>query len=167
MSDSSVYCFVETPFLLQRVHLVTSYRRISLLNVISNLLECCVFNHIKYHFYALLNVSKHGFVQGRSIVTQLLTFYHDTVQNLDSGLQTGIVYLDLAKTFNSVSQPRLLYKLCQYGISDQLLKCSGSYLLNRHQRCLVHGHSLSLATCIVWRSSREYTWPTAFSSVHK
>ena len=51
--------------------------------------------------------AQHGFLQDRSTVTQLLAFYHEIGQSLDKGLQLDIVYLDLAKAFDSVSHQRL------------------------------------------------------------
>ena len=66
--------------------------------------------------------AQHGFLQGRSTVTQLPAFYHETGQSLDRGLQSDIVYLDLAKAFDSVSLQRLLLKLSRYGVSGKLLQ---------------------------------------------
>lgn len=80
-------------------------------------------------------------MQGRSTVTQLLSFYHTIGENLDKGLQTVIVTLDLAKAFDSVSHKRLLLKLSRYGIGEQLLQWFNSYLEGRSQRCVVHGCS--------------------------
>ena len=57
-----------------------------------------------------------------STVTQSLAFYHEIGQSLDKGLQSDIVYLDLAKGFDSVSHQRLLLKLSRYGVSEKLLQ---------------------------------------------
>ena len=83
--------------------------------------------------------AQHGFLQGRSTVTQLLAFYHEIGQSLDKSLQSDIVYLDLAKAFDSVSHQRLLLKLFRYGVSGKLLQWFESYLGERGQQCLVHG----------------------------
>ena len=83
--------------------------------------------------------AQHGFLQGRSTVTQLLAFYHEIGHSLDKGLQLDIVYLDLAKAFDSVSHERLLLKLSRYGVSGKLLQWFESYLGQRGQQCWVHG----------------------------
>ena len=83
--------------------------------------------------------AQHGFLQGRSTVTQLPAFYHETGQSLDRGLHSEIVYLDLAKAFDSVFHQRLLLKLSRYGVSGKLLQWFESYLGGRGQQCLVHG----------------------------
>ena len=54
--------------------------------------------------------AQHGFLQGRSTVTQLLAFYHGIGVTLDKGLQFDIVYLDLANAFDSVSHHGRLLK---------------------------------------------------------
>ena len=64
-------------------------------------------------------------------------------QSLDKGLQLDIVYLDLAKAFDSVSHQRLLLKLSQYGVSGKLLQWFESYLGGRGQQCLVRGFTSS------------------------
>ena len=49
-----------------------NYRPISLLCMVSKVMERCVFNSIKHHAYSLIDSSQHGFITGRSCVTQLL-----------------------------------------------------------------------------------------------
>ena len=83
--------------------------------------------------------AQHGFLQGRSTVTQLMAFYHEIGQSLDKGLQSGIVNLDLSKAFDSVSHQWLLLKLSRYRVSGILLQWFESYLGGRGQQCLVHG----------------------------
>ena len=103
---------------------VTNYRSISLLCVVSKVLERCIFKHFEEFLCPLFHNAQHGFLQGRSTVTQLPAFYHETGQSLDRGLQSDIVYLDLAKAFDSVSHQRLPLKLSRYGVSGHF--CSGS-----------------------------------------
>ena len=116
---------------------VTNYRPISLLYVISKVVERCVYVKLKEHLCAFFDPVQHGFLQGRSTVTQLLTFYHEIGQALDEGLQSDIVFLDLAKAFDSVCHQRFIFKLSRYGIGGPLLHWLRSYLLGRHQRTIV------------------------------
>lgn len=74
--------------------------------------------------------AQHGFLQGRSTVTQLLAFYHGIGVTLDKGLQFDIVYLDLANAFDSVSHHGLFLKLAQYGVNGKLLQWFKSYLVS-------------------------------------
>ena len=118
---------------------VSNYRPISLLCVVSKVLERCVLNHVKTHLDDSFSDCQHGFLSGRSTVTQLLSFYHGVGKTLDKGMQTDIIYLDLAKAFDSVSHRRLIFKLSHYGISDSVIRWFESYLKDRSQCCIVHG----------------------------
>ena len=66
---------------------VTNYRPISLLCVVSKVLERCIFKHFKDFLCPLFDNEQYGFLQGRSTVTQPLVFYHEIGQSLDKGLQ--------------------------------------------------------------------------------
>jgi len=48
-----------------------------------------------------------------------------------------VVYLDLAKAFDSVPHSRLLTKLQSHGIGGGLLRWIRSFLLDRHQRVMI------------------------------
>ncbi|XP_031574161.1 deleted in malignant brain tumors 1 protein-like [Actinia tenebrosa] len=57
--------------------LASSYRQISLLSILSKILERCVFNYCSSHITPLLYPLQHGFLKRKSTVTQLLEVYHD------------------------------------------------------------------------------------------
>ena len=79
-------------------------------------------------------------MKGRSTCSQLLEFADDLGKSLDKTGQTGVIYLDVAKTFDKVNHCLLLYKLQKmYGVKCHLLKWLHSYLGNRRQRVVVNG----------------------------
>ena len=117
----------------------SNYRPISLLCVLSKVLERCVFNHCYYHFSPLLYHLQHGFLRGRSTVTQLLEVYHNILDSVASGKEVDIVYLDLSKAFDKVTHSLLLLKLNRYGICGSLLSWFNSYLADRYQRVVLDG----------------------------
>ena len=51
---------------------VEHYRPISLLSIISKVLERCIFNNIKYHVYEQINHCQNGFMPGKTCITQLV-----------------------------------------------------------------------------------------------
>ena len=53
---------------------------------------------------------------------------------LDKGGAIDIVYLDLAKAFDTVPHQRLLIKLRSYGIAGKLLEWITNFLTGRRQR---------------------------------
>ena len=79
--------------------------------------------------------NQHRFRQHQSCVTQLLQFVHSTAKSLDAGIQTDVIYVDMAKAFDKVPHEKLLYKLEMVGVRGQLLAWFRSYLTNRRQNC--------------------------------
>ena len=59
--------------------------------------------------------------------------YDKLIQNLDEGLNSCAIFLDLAKAFDSVSHTILLQKLHRYGIRGKALDLFTSYLTSRSQ----------------------------------
>ena len=53
-----------------------------------------------------------------------------------------MLYIDFRKTFVSVAYNELLYKLCNFGITDKLWRWIKVYLTHRHQ-CVSVGQAVS------------------------
>ena len=105
---------------------VIDYRPISLLSLVSKIAERCVFAHF-YSFIARnIYPLQHGFVKGRSTITQLLDTVHHCAlcitSAIDQGVQTDVAFLDFSKAFDSVSHPHLISKLDPIGIKGPLLQ---------------------------------------------
>ena len=116
------------------VHDVSNYRPISLLSIVSKLLDRVIHIHVSEFVKPSLSDFQHGFRKKRSCSTQLLGVFHDIGEALDSGKEADMIYLDFSKAFDSVPHPKLLLKLQQHGISGLLLNWFSDYLSNRHQR---------------------------------
>ena len=72
-------------------------------------------------------------------MTQLLQVFDKVAELLDQGEDIDIIYLDIAKAFDTVPHHRLIVKLQSYGVSDEILNWIKSFLANRRQRVLVAG----------------------------
>ena len=68
----------------------------------------------------LFSKAQHGFIKGKSCVTQLLEFLEDITQAIDNGEDVDVVYLDFCKAFDKVPHKRLLKKLHGYGIRGKI-----------------------------------------------
>ena len=93
------------------------------------------------HIYRseILTNSQHGFVNGRSCMTQMLECLDDWTRILDNDGSVDVIYIDYAKAFDKVAHKRLLIKLEGYGISPQLIQWIGSFLSGRRQKVRVNG----------------------------
>ena len=103
---------------------------ISLLSLVSKIAERCVFVHFYSFIAGNIYPLQHGFVKGRSTITQLLDTVHRITSAIDQGVQTDVAFLDFSKAFESVSHPQLTSKLDQIGIKGRLLQWFTSYLDN-------------------------------------
>ena len=84
---------------------VENYRPISLLPLVSKLLERCILARVRDHLYHFISPAQHGFLPGRSCVTQLLAALDQIGAHLDTGQQTDVIYLDMSKAFDKVCHP--------------------------------------------------------------
>ena len=66
-------------------------------------MERCVFNGIKDGVYRLIQRCQHGFIAGRSCVTQLVEVLDIIGSHLDNGRQIDTVYLDMSEAVDRVS----------------------------------------------------------------
>ena len=66
------------------------------------------------------------------------------IHNLDNGLNSCAIFLDLAKAFDSVSHEILLRKMHHYGIRGKALELFKSYLSSRSQYVKLNGSKSSL-----------------------
>ena len=76
-----------------------NYRPISLTSVPGKLMEKLVRNAIVDHMTEnnLFSTSQHGFISGKSCITQLLEFMEDITESIDNGKDVDIVYLEFSK----------------------------------------------------------------------
>ena len=87
-----------------------------------------------------LSECQHGFVTGRSCVTNLLWVLRDWTSSLDKSAPVDAIYLhDFAKAFDSVPHERLLRKLESYGVSGLVKDWVKDFLSSRQQRVKVNG----------------------------
>jgi len=121
--------------------LPNNYRPISLLSVLSKLLERHVHKLLADHLstHHPLSNSQWGFSEGKSTVTALLTTTHEWFQSLEEGKEICAVFFDFKKAFDSVPHRPLVTKLQQMGVPDHVLLWIASYLTCRSQRVVVNG----------------------------
>ena len=117
------------------------FRPISLLSVLSKLLETHIKNVLLDHFdlCSPLSDMQWGFTSGKSTTGALLAVTDQWHRVLDSGREICTVFFDYSKAFDSVPHRPLLDKLSAVNVSPYILKWIASYLLNRMQAVCVSG----------------------------
>ena len=130
-------------------NLAINYRPISLTSIVCKMMEKFVRDRIMNHLKEknLLSKKQHGFISGRSTVTQLLNYLDKCIDSLTHHV-IDTVYLDFAKAFDTVPHRRLLGKLESYGISGTVLHWIREYLNDRSQTVLVNGGKSFVAPVI-------------------
>ena len=73
------------------------------------------------------------------MVTCVMKLVNDIYLNMDRGLITGVLFLDLKKAFDTVDHNILLSKLRMYGVNLDSLKLFQNYLTCRQQKTKVNG----------------------------
>ena len=116
-------------------YLYSNYRPISLLPVLSKILEKLMYNKI-FHFlvrYQILFKSQFGFRKGNSTANATLEF----LKTIETALQENEcaigVFCDLSKAFDTLNHDILLAKLDHYGIRGKWHSWLKSYLSGRKQ----------------------------------
>ena len=89
---------------------VKNYRPISLLCIVSKILEKIVHKYVMGFVERLITPSQFGFLKGHSTLQQLLILCDTMINNSHGMSQTDVVYLDFRKAFDSVAHNELLYK---------------------------------------------------------
>lgn len=121
-----------------------NYRPISLTSVSCRVMERVLKGFLLDHLSKnnIITASQHGFMAKKSTETQLLECINDWTSSLDSQENTDVFYMDIAKAFDVVSHPKLLYKLKMYKITGKFYAWIDSFLKDRSQ-CVKVGNSLS------------------------
>ena len=124
---------ISPVFKSEERYAVDNYRPISVLHVLSKVVERVVYRQV-YEYLCRnhhLSENQFGFRRGSS-TEHAVTYFTDQIRMcMDKGLVTGTVFIDLRKALDTVDHARLLSKLPAYGIIGRELHWFESYLFNR------------------------------------
>ena len=114
---------------------VSDYRPISLLPIVSKLLERCILDRIYNQIIPHYGSSQFGFRKGSSTACALLALQDSTTKHLDNPLSNGVsvICFDASKAFDTVDHHQLMSIIEGLGLADGFVKWIMDYLTDRKQ----------------------------------
>ena len=114
---------------------VSNYRPISVLPILSKIMERVVFTQLSEYLETnkLLTNCQFGYRYKRSTECAATLFVDNIRREVDKGNLVGAVFMDLSKAFDTVGHATLIEKLRRYGINESELSWFTDYLFNRSQ----------------------------------
>ena len=123
--------------------IMKNYRPVSLLPVLSKVLERIVYNRL-FHYLMKHNIfspAQYGFLPNRSTELAILEL-QDRIMEITNNKESCVgVFMDLSKAFDTLDHKILLDKLNYYGIRGVALDWFCNYLSNRRQFVNIDGTS--------------------------
>jgi hypothetical protein len=120
---------------------IENYRPISKLCQFGKILEKMVTDQLSSAMRRHIIPNQHGFLSGRSVDSNLLSYTEFILDALDNNYQVDAVYTDFAKAFDKIDHERLLLKIWHFGIHGDLFRWIKSYVENRSQAVAVQGYT--------------------------
>ncbi|GAB0208453.1 mitochondrial enolase superfamily member 1 [Grus japonensis] len=117
------------------------YRPVSLTSVPGKIMERFILSALTRQVQDNQGIrpSQHGFMKGRSRLTNLISFYDQVTCLVDEGKAVDDIYLDFSKAFDTVSHSILLEKLVAHGLDRHTLCWVKNWLEGQGQRVVVNG----------------------------
>ena len=116
-----------------------NYRPVSLTCILCKVYEKLVRAHVLDFLEHRISKHQHGFVKGKSCLSNLLETFDDILDILDEGAPVDLLYFDFSKAFDTVPHFRLLSKLEGFGVKGKVLNVIKDFLTDRTMRVCVEG----------------------------
>lgn len=121
--------------------LMSNFRPISLLVVVSKILEKCVKIQLANYLEGegLISFKQYGFRKNKNTSDSLYDFTELIATKLGCNNRVLVTFLDLAKAFDSVDRQKMFQKLQDLGIQNKNLEWFKSYFYKRFQTVCING----------------------------
>lgn len=119
----------------------SNYRPISLLPTVSKLFERVILTRIEKHLVNHRSIpdEQFGFQKGHSTSHQIVRLVKEVRRNLQLGISSGLILLDVEKAYDSVWHEAILHKMLLGNFPMMLVKTISSFLKDRTFQVLVNG----------------------------
>ena len=116
-----------------------NYRPIAILSNFAKVFEQVLYGRIYENVRSYISPNQHGFMSGRSTITNLAVLTQELCVTIDNCSQMDVIYTDFSHAFDTLPHNTLLYKLSNFGLSCSLLELIRSYLYNRRNYVFYNG----------------------------
>ena len=116
-----------------------NYRPVSLTCILCKVYEKILRDEILYFVESKISPDQHGFVKGKSCLSNLLETMDSVMELIEEGIPVDILYFDFKKAFDRVPHNRLILKLQCLGIDGKVLDVIKDFLIGRTFRVSVQG----------------------------
>jgi hypothetical protein len=119
--------------------LTANYRPVSLTVTACRILERIIKQYLVDFIFShrLISSDQHGFLPQRSTLTNLLLFVDKISRNLDAGLCTNTIYLDIAKAFDKIPHSSIIQKLSDIDVDIKVARWIKNFLIQRNQYVMI------------------------------
>lgn len=118
---------------------VENHRGVAIQSFVPKLLESELNEALMNHVAGGVVSHQHGFISGRSTVTNLLEFNYKVKMNMEAGGQMDTFYLDFSKAFDRVPHGILSSVIEAFGVTGRVHNLLMSYVSERLQSVKVAG----------------------------
>lgn len=119
---------------------IVNYKPISKLCIIAKIFELIIYNQVYAALQNSFHPSQHGFLRGRSTVSNLVIFNDFLTEAMDNGHQVDVIQTDSNKAFDRIDHKLLLSKLSFICIRGDLIWLFSSYINNRSQTIVINNY---------------------------
>ncbi|KAL5267521.1 hypothetical protein ACHWQZ_G004526 [Mnemiopsis leidyi] len=121
-----------------------NYRPVSLTCILCKVYEKILRDEILSFVEDKISPHQHGFVKGKSCLSNLLETMDSVMELIEEGIPVDILFFDFKKAFDTVPHNRLIFKLQCLGIDGKILDIIKDFLVGRTFRVSVQGQFSSL-----------------------